>query len=722
MVKRLAITLVAVVALACGDDGPSGLDPTLYELLVVAGDGQSGLAGTALGEPLAVTVRRRDSGLGREQVMVRWAVVVGDGEATRGSSLTDADGVALTHLLLGSQSGTLQVEARVAGLEPVIFADLGALPGPTIQSSSPTPVTAGDTLIVRVRDLPAGWPVEVLFEGVPGAIVSREDGPVSILYAVVPTAKGACAGTTASLDLRVRVDTYTSPAQSILVTVPDEPFQVGRVLVIEGTGGVECAILPAGGGTANYMVAVLNADFEGSGSSLVFLDTRNLSITPVASPQLPADAEFDGRLRAFERRLAALGLTPPREATDARLFALPVVGDTRDFWVIADPDAVGSGLEQDDFSRVTGRLEFVGGRILLYVDVETQESSFSDSDIEALGELYDHVLYDTGIDYFGQPTDVDNNDRVIVLLTPGVNRLTPRGSAGVTIAFFFSLDLSSPDQRGCEVCRLSNGGEILYGLVPDPDGQFSDPRSRDWVMDLLPGILIHETEHMINYRYKAFENRTALEALWLSEGLAHMAEELGGDAARAAGLDAMAERLYASGFSLAAAFLGNPSGNSLTTVEGLGSSGERGAAWLFLRWLAEQYGDFFIRGLAQAPEQGVENVEARTGESFFRLFADWAVALWADDLEIPDLAARYQIPKWTLRSILVDDGTPGGSPVYKLQPQRRSFADLRRQGTTGLVAAGSPMYVELDADGDTAALALRLTVPLPAGLAILRYQ
>ncbi|UCF20947.1 MAG: hypothetical protein JSU87_05995, partial [Gemmatimonadota bacterium] len=148
----------------------------------------------------------------------------------------------------------------------------------------------------------------------------------------------------------------------------------------------------------------------------------------------------------------------------------------------------------------------------------------------------------------------------------------------------------------------------------------------------------------------------------------------------------------------------------------------RGGWWLFTRWLADQYGDFIVRGLTQAPENGVDNIEARTGESFFRLFADFTVAIWADDMNIAGLAERYQVPKWQLRSIIrVQDGP--GDPVYALQPLERTFAQMRGSSTISRFLAGSSaFYVELDAGGDQTDLQLQLASSTDAGLAILRFE
>jgi hypothetical protein len=118
----------------------------------------------------------------------------------------------------------------------------------------------------------------------------------------------------------------------------------------------------------------------------------------------------------------------------------------------------------------------------------------------------------------------------------------------------------------------------------------------------------------------------------------------------------------------------------------------------------------------------VNNVEQRTGESFFRMFADFAVAAWADDLNIPGLAERYTIPKWDIREIVKVVPPGGGSPVYALQPMQMTFATFRGSAIRQFMAATSPLYVELDAAGDNTALQLQLNATTDAGLAILRYE
>lgn len=714
------LSLALAFAAACGGDGPTGLDPSQFELVVVSGGGQTGIAGSVLDGLLVVRVRRLDTGAPEDGVSVGWSVVDGDGEPTRKSSSTDRDGLASTRLVLGDTAGSVTVEAEVLGLDPVTLAPMTALPVPVIQSLSTGIADPGDTVAVSVIDLPDGFSVDVLFDGVPGTIVSRQSGAPAVLDVVVPAPTGACESTSKLVAVRLRVDGVTTTALNLNVSVPVDPFQPGQVLVMDGSAEVQCALLPADSGTAKYLLVALNGVLETDGMFELTLGASNVALAAAAGPQASQTSGFHGQLRALEGRLVAQGLAqarPPQPG--AQLFAGPQVGDRRSFWVLNNTEAASPGgtLDEGDFDRVNATLKFVGTSTQLFIDDSAPAGGLTDADIERLGQIYDRLLFDADLDYFGEPSDVDANEQVIILLSPTVNKLTQPGSEGVVVGFFFGLDLFA--RTACTECQFSNTAELFYGLVPDPDGDFGDPRSKDRVLELMPGVMVHETQHMIDFNFKVFvNNRPFLETLWLSEGLAHMAEELGGDVADAAGEEELADQLYLSNFGRSARYLEEPGANSLTVTSGSGTLGERGAAWLFLRWIAEQYGDFIFRGLTQSPDNGVQNVEKQTGETFLALFADWAIALWADDQNIPGLTDRHQIPKWQLRSIL----QVGDPPQYALQPMQQTFAVFRADSISQLLVATSPFYIELDAAGDSVPLQLNLSSSTAAGLAVLRFE
>jgi hypothetical protein len=684
-----------------------------YEIVISDGDGQSGLSSAVLERPLVASVRRIDSHDVVVGVRVDWAVATGFAEVTRSSSVTDANGMADTRLMLGLLPGDVEVEASVAGLPPVTF-QLQALPVPTVESIQPGSSQPGDTIQITVLGSVTGASIDVLFNGVAGETVGGAKGEPLVVRAIVPTPAGLC-GPTTEIDVRLRVGGVTTAPFPLTVSVPADPFQVGQVLVIEGTQEAPCAVLPAAGGTARYMLGVLTAGFQQVGVYQVLFGADQVTVSPAASQPTQSTDDFHTRLRLYEQGLTPR-LTPQRNApTQVQFSTDPKVGSEREFWVFNTTSLSGQ-LTEEDFDRVTATLKFKGVHTLLYLD---EREGLSDEEVLFLGRMYDRHLYKVNVDYFGEPSDQDNNDRVVVLLTPTVNSLSEPGVQSVIVGYTFALDLLPPDLPGCLDCRFSNGGEIFYGIVSDPTGVFTEPISAELALQLLPGVMVHELQHLISLRYRFLGGGpTNFEILWLSEALAQMAEELGGDEIARTGDRGVAEDLWLRNFDQAWRYMLNPTTHSLTAVAGGGTLGERGAGWLFLRWLADQYGDFIFRELTQSAERGVENIEARTGEPFFRLFADWAISLWADDVPLPGLSGRYQIPKWRLRLLLL----AGDPPQYPLQPLQTTFADLRSQPIEAFMAASSPLFVEVAASGDTNALELQLQAATEAGIVILRIE
>src|SRR6185437_14889675 len=84
--------------------------------------------------------------------------------------------------------------------------------------------------------------------------------------------------------------------------------------------------------------------------------------------------------------------------------------------------------------------------------------SLTQADIQTASDEFDTRIYATDTTYFGHPSDIDGNGRVIVALTWQVNK-THR-----ILGFVFLGDLA-PVSR----CSETGGAEIYYSEVPGPD-------------------------------------------------------------------------------------------------------------------------------------------------------------------------------------------------------------------------------------------------------------
>ena len=107
----------------------AGLKPIIFTafgeampqtLTKVSGDEQQGTVGAALAAPFVISVLDQN-GVAYAGATVTFTITTGEGALLVESATTDANGRAVTTLMLGSQPGPNAVEVTVEGLEPVTF-------------------------------------------------------------------------------------------------------------------------------------------------------------------------------------------------------------------------------------------------------------------------------------------------------------------------------------------------------------------------------------------------------------------------------------------------------------------------------------------------------------------------------------------------------------------------------------------------------------------------
>lgn len=347
---------------------------------------------------------------------------------------------------------------------------------------------------------------------------------------------------------------------------------------------------------------------------------------------------FDLRLRRLEATLPASERIEPGPVRAAA--AAP--DSVRDFYVLGS-------LTSNCFVQTKARLKYTGARVYVYEDTGAP-SSFSAAEYARFGALFDDVLYSIDTAAFGFPSDIDGNGHIIVLLSQKINQLTTKAecaSTGAYVAgYFFGYDLTNGTG--------SNRGEIFYSVAPDSTAQFSCAHSRTQVGMRTPSTFIHEFQHMISYNQHVLLRKGPSESTWLNEGLSHIAEELGSKYYEAK-YPAPTGRTFptqlfpdsSQGFinediRNAYSYLLAPRHASVTTFAGLGTLEERGAAWLFLRWLGDHKGDQIFKQLVQTSRRGTDNVAAAAGEPFASLFGDFGIATYTDSI---DGVPRASVPE-----------------------------------------------------------------------------
>lgn len=615
---------------------------------------------------------------------VTWQVVGGTAALGTAQSASGSGGLASTWLG-GAPEGAYRVQATVERQQgPAALLEVRVVPRPVISAVEPSNIAAGGEVTVTGSGFsPVAAENAVFFELVRGTVLA--------------------ASATA---LRVQVPRCLPTRQVNVVAALGAVASDGRTLEVSGTGGavlelapggvhtladpaaLACVRIPAAQAAAAWILVVHNVAtgpappvrFELNGY------TPHAAAVLTVQQQVPASSFADAWELELRRRERALGAMDGTAAGVHERPATPALGSRRAFNV----------LNRDhQFATVSAAVRAVSSRAIVYVDVEAQDG-FTDEDIQHFARTFDDPIQPVLVDIFGQPSDLDRNERIIILFTPQVNLLTPRGSASFITGFFYGCDLVSRSR-----CAGTNRGEILYSLVPDPSGRWGDARTRTAVRAAVPPVLAHELQHMIHFARRGFSS----DALWLAEGLAHLAEDLVADVFATRGEHATANLFRAGNIGRAREFLAAPAGTALLDEEPPGSLAQRGAAWLFMKHMhLHNGGNDLLRRLTGSTHRSVANVTRETGRAWEQLITDFGVALWAGDS--PDMARpverRYTFPGFSLRGAV--SPIPGAFP---LRPTQLPWRDLAVSST---VAAGSSAYFGIAASAQSGGPPLNLVL------------
>lgn len=451
---------------------------------------------------------------------------------------------------------------------------------------------------------------------------------------------------------------------------PSLSMAVGDVRVFAGAEAVELC-LPGGATGADFLLVPFNASVAAAAG----LETRL-----VASFSTPAGAgaaqTMSTRSAAFARGVVnnedfhELHLQRSRAALASRLS----VGQPA--FQAADRAASAPGalmqLNAAALSRTpcldsdyrTGRVVAVSDRAVVVADTANPRDGFSEEDYLSIAENFDELIWPVNSQNFGDPSDIDGNDRVILFFTRAVNELTPPEADSYVGGFFYNRDLFP--KSGASACAGSNEAEMFYLLVPDPTGEVNGNLiEKEMVLGRTAAVLAHEFQHLINDSRRLYVTKAPVwEDTWLNEGLSHIAEELafyaasghqpgenlgstpiGGESARAFdqyNLENVVRYIY---------YLGWPEESSpMGEVEQLET---RGAAWAFLRYIADREPSddaAMWRRLVDSATSGLKNLESVLGVDPRAWMHDWQISVFTDDAGVA-VRPEYTQPSWNFRAL-----------------------------------------------------------------------
>ena len=437
------------------------------------------------------------------------------------------------------------------------------------------------------------------------------------------------------------------------------------------------------------------------------------SIAPIpldgARPGL-RQASFDFMLRRRARNAVANGAwrTSPVPATRP-MAAVPALGSTRTFEVVSSFDA-----KNPTYAAVNAQLAYVGTNVLVYVDAQSPSGGFTPDQLIAFSKLFDETLYPLDIAAFGNPSDIDSNGHVIMLLTPIVNALVTKAdckTGGYVGGFFDGFDLVSNSVD-------SNHGEVFYAVVPDTGASVSCAHTVDELLEVVPATFLHELQHLISFSQHVVVNRGDAEEGWLDEGMSLVAEELGatyyeqkypaptGRTNPAQLFPDSAEGYIIGQLEDSYTYLLRTDTASTTLhSDADGGLAWRGGDWLLLRWLGDQKGAAFYQQLEHNHTIGITNISAAAGEPIPALFGDFSLALWTDSIVGQPRSSVPQRNRFLTRNLrelyqayynaALTNGKPAADVPrpYPVQPAPLTLGST----ASGKMVPGTMMFYRVDA-------------------------
>ncbi|WP_419938133.1 hypothetical protein [Candidatus Palauibacter sp.] len=390
-------------------------------------------------------------------------------------------------------------------------------------------------------------------------------------------------------------------------------------------------------------------------------------------------------LRRRERSAAANhrpGLAESRAGPKYGVDSTTAVGDTVKLFH-------GFGSCSADNTVVTGVVRNIGTHVVMVADIANR-NDYTDEDYTWFTDILDKDILPVLIDYFGEFSDVNGDERVAVLFTDEVGNAVPGLLGWVTV-----LDMLDKAH-----CAGSNHMEIFYGRTPDED------LDRERMLEIVPPLIAHELTHVQQGR--AAVGTTGIEEalnvfleIWVAEGQATYAEEIVGFAiqglseGRNYGPDKLEGQREAYGEWFVDLFsdLGSYLHERVSFRDGVSGTGPcswwraqsdpcsgrslwYGVSWSFWRFIVDQFGSNITGGGKGFHQRMIDKgevdiwsfIETETGTPERDVLSAWNAMFYLDDHSDYDLPT-YQMTSWKVKEAvesLVEFVTIG--PIPRIVP------------------------------------------------------
>ena len=459
---------------------------------------------------------------------VNFNVTSGLGSVSDTTVQTGANGVASVQWTLGSTLGAQTAEADVPGVipAPLVFNAMGT--NLTVTGITPDSLQEG----ISARIIGTGFEtvtanITVTVDGVAAQVTGATTMTIDIVVPATPCFPAR------DVDIIVTTTTGgTTPAQ----TKPVKPtafvsMTVGQMMLLQDPNAY-CLQFNKDLTGGTYLIGVQSTATSGAGLTPVSVIVSVQSPPPAFAAAMPnfdlgraaaappvvlterqerwlRHRETEARTFAAEieylESMIGSGMRPPSALAQQRIPSTVMVGDIVPFKVPL------SGGTCNEFTSIMARVKAVGTRGIWLDDLQNGPG-FNDADYQALSDQLDNFIFDVDTSYYGAPIDLDNNERIVVIVTEQLTKDSP----GV-LGFVYPRDVLSAIE-----CPASNEAEVYYSKAPNSG--YSVVQA---IADA-PLLIAHEFAHIIQVGRRLVVNQTAFMAIFMAEGQATMAEEVVG--------------------------------------------------------------------------------------------------------------------------------------------------------------------------------------------------
>jgi uncharacterized protein YjdB len=587
------------------------------------------------------------------------ATITATSETKSGTSTITVNAVAVASVTVAPTSGSLAAGGTLQLTATTRDANANILSGRTVTWSSSDGTKASVSTTGLVTGVAAG-----------NATITAASEGKSGTSAITVTGSAQVCSTQTALQLALgEVRTLTAA-------------QVASLCLGGSASASEYVLIPFGNSTVAANATPIQVASTNTGATLSTPLAARGGMGAGALPVLQASPsdQMELAFRARERRdIGSLRARTVRSALRSPALSpsyltnvpsVPAVGS-----VVQLNSSVSGNTCSDPKQLHPARVVAVLTHTIVLIDTLAPAGGYTNAELTAFGTGFDTLGFALDTLNFGTPTDIDNNGRVAIFFTTGVN-VVPAPPGAFVLGLQASRDLFFANPSGC---TASNEGEMFYMPVPDPNRTINGSyASKTTLSNGVLGTLVHEFQHMINAGRRIYvNNASTLEEVWLNEGLSHSAEEvlyyrMSGNSPRTnlalsvltssqAQVDAF-NNFENSNFGRLRTYLAAPSINSpFAQVDGLEM---RGAIWQLLRYSVDRKGGnernlWFA--LVNSTTTGQANFDAVLGD-IITFARDWAVAQFTGNDGL-GVAANYTNPSWNFRSIFPAVTSPPAFPI-----------------------------------------------------------